>query len=606
MASRTRCLLFAAVASVTAGCFRPILEIDPGDAGASGPEAGHEVEGGTPEAGLPDLGGADLGTTDAGTTDAGDPTAALFDPSHVVEVRIDLGPGDWDQLRQQTRDIFDLLTGDCLAAPFPSPFTPFVGTVSVDGQTLTGVGVRKKGFIGSLSTEKPSLKLKFDETIAGQRVSGTDGMTLNNSKQDPAFVRQCLGYAAFARAGISAPRCNFAHVVVNGADLGLYVHVEGIDKDLLRRHFVDASGNLYEGTLSDFDATFLATFDLKTNQVVNDRSDLTALASALTATNADLLDRLAQLVNLDEFFDYWAMETVLRHWDGYANNTNNFFAYHDPTSGRFTFLPWGIDGIMDPSTTSATGNMPVAVVTKAELARRLYAMPTTRDRYLGRVRALLDLAFKEGDILTEIDRMQRLITPVVAPADAATVRAAVEGVRTFVRTRRQVVLADLAAPPPGADAPKAAPCMQRIGTVSGTFSTKWDTLAAANPFAAGSGTLTATVNGAPLAIDLVGSTAGLDTTGTDGPRAAVNIVFRLADGTFGAAILRVLPAAYSANVTLSFDLGATFGAVAKFQGTTSTPIGLMGKGSLSLVTAGATPGTAVNCRFSADLMTWPF
>jgi hypothetical protein len=315
--------------------------------------------------------------------------------------------------------------------------------------------------------------------------------------------------------------------------------------------------------------------------------------------------RLEPLVNLDEFFDYWAMESVLRHWDGYANNTNNFFVYHDPISGRFTFLPWGIDGIMDPST-SPTADRPVAVVTKAELTRRLYAMQPTRDRYLGRVRALLDLAFKESDILAEIDRMQRLLSPVGNPADAATVRAATDSVRTFVRTRRQAVLAEVAAPPAGAVASRTAPCMKRLGSVSGSFSTTWDTLAAVNPFTAGTGTLAATVNGAPMPIDMVGTTAGLDTTGTDGPRAAVNVIVHLTDGTYAAAILRMIPSAYAANVTLPFDLGATFGAVASFKGATSTPIGLMGKGSLTLGAAGATAGAAVKGSFSADLLSWPF
>jgi hypothetical protein len=38
-------------------------------------------------------------------------------------------------------------------------------------------------------------------------------MTLNNNKQDPSAIHQCLGYAVFADAGVPAPRCNFAHVV---------------------------------------------------------------------------------------------------------------------------------------------------------------------------------------------------------------------------------------------------------------------------------------------------------------------------------------------------------------------------------------------------------
>ena len=84
------------------------------------------------------------------------------------------------------------------------------------------------------------------------------------------------------------------------------------------------------------------------------------------------------------------------------------------------------------------------------------------------------------------------------------------------------------------------PCLKPIGTISGSFSTTWDTLAT-NPFAAGSATLAATVNGAPLPADLLGATAGLDTTGTDGPRTAVNVIVHLTDGTYAAVILRSIP-----------------------------------------------------------------
>ena len=84
--------------------------------------------GGVNESGL-DAG--PLTVPDAGVADTGAPipTAALFDPGHIVQVRMNLAPADWDQLRQQTRNLFDILTGDCVGAPFPSPFTYFSGTV---------------------------------------------------------------------------------------------------------------------------------------------------------------------------------------------------------------------------------------------------------------------------------------------------------------------------------------------------------------------------------------------------------------------------------------------------------------------------------------------
>ena len=259
----------------------------------------------------------------------------------------------------------------------------------------------------------------------------------------------------------------------------------GSTRIFLRRHFASAAGNLYEGTLSDFDPAWMGTFELKTNELANDRRDLQAVADALTVPDAQLVARLDPLINLEEFFDYWAMESLVRQWDGYAGNTNNFFLYHDPTSGRFWFLPWGIDGIMDPAPPDAANSRPLAVMTKGLLVRRLYNVPSTRTRYLGRLRALLDSVFKESEMLAEIDRMQPLITPYVPAADAAAFRAELDRVRAFVRGRRQVLLAELAAPPAATAAPAAPPCLDTIGTISGSFSTTWNTLSAIDPVRGG-------------------------------------------------------------------------------------------------------------------------
>jgi len=205
----------------------------------------------------------------------------LFDPAHVLEVEIDLAADDWDTLRFQNRSV-GALFGNCLQGPFEDPFTYFPGTVTIDGEIVADIGVRKKGFLGSLDNDKPSLKLSFNEYVSGQRFAGLKKLTLNNSKQDPSFVRQCLTYQTFTAAGIPASRCNFAHVTVNGVDLGLYVHVESGSKDFLERHYDDPEGNLYEGTLSDFRAGWTATFELKTNEAAGDRS---AIRSASCATS---------------------------------------------------------------------------------------------------------------------------------------------------------------------------------------------------------------------------------------------------------------------------------------------------------------------------------
>ena len=155
----------------------------------------------------------------------------------------------------------------------PDIYDWFPATVTIDGERHTEIGVRKKGFIGSQSDTKPSLKLRYDKYVEGQSLGGVmQRMTLNNSIQDPSMINTCLSYQVFAAAGLPAPRCNFAAVTVNGRDLGLYVHVEELKKPFLARHFDSADGNLYEGTISDFTPTHRGTMEKKTNEEEDDWS----------------------------------------------------------------------------------------------------------------------------------------------------------------------------------------------------------------------------------------------------------------------------------------------------------------------------------------------
>ena len=231
----------------------------------------------------PDAGGEGAAPPDAYV----DLSGPVFEPGHIVDVAITMAPGDWNALRMQTRTLGSILEGDCLAQPAPSPFTTFSAAITVDGSSFPNVGIKKKGFLGSLDPIKPSLKVKFDEFVPGAEYLGLEKLTLNNSRQDPSYVRQCLAYKSFAAAGIVAPRCNFAHVRVNGTDLGIYVNVETIDHKLTKKRYADGTGQLYEGSLSDFRTGWVNTLDPKG---AGDLSDLLPFVTALeTATDANLV-----------------------------------------------------------------------------------------------------------------------------------------------------------------------------------------------------------------------------------------------------------------------------------------------------------------------------
>jgi hypothetical protein len=522
----------------------------------------------------------------------------LFAPDHIVDVSITLAPGDWDALRATTRTIASVVEGDCLAGPRPSPFATYSGAITVDGTAFGVVGIKKKGFFGSLDPVKPSLKVIFDEFVHGTEYLGLEKLTLNNSRQDPSYLRQCLAYETFAKAGIVAPRCNFAHVRVNGEDLGIYVNVENIDHKLMKKHYANGTGPLYEGSLSDFRPMWVNTFDPKGD---GDGTDLQPLVDALaSASDAELASAVGAEVNLDEFYTYWAMEGVLLHWDGYANNKNNFFVYHDPTTGKLDFIPWGVDATFQPGASfgplgATTG--PTAVAASGYLANRLFTVPSAKADLIARERDLLANVFDESELNAEVDRMEALIAPI-ADAQAGTGwHTGVDGVRTFINQRRAKLTAALDAGPTWDDPVASYPCLDVIAGMDGAFSTTWGTMGAANPFTTGSGTMTMTPVGAPpITLTPVGATSGLDPNPQPGsPPSALIQAFgvRSSDNhIIAVSIAQAQPAFFPRIADVGFF--DAFAIVYDFDPATSTAtmVGLM-LGTLTTTQASMTAGAPV-------------
>ncbi len=540
---------------------------------------------------------------DAGLdAEPGDPSEALFDPDRLLQVSITLTPADWDQLRYQHQPAEVVFGEDCLSGPAPRPYTYFAADVVIDGVALDQVGLRKKGFLGSANAQRPSLKIKFDEYVAGQEYSGQDRITLNNNQQDGSQLNQCLAYATFAAAGVPAPRCNFAHVTVNGVDLGIYSHVEPIRKPFLARHFADPEGNLYEGAISDFRPDWVNTFQRKNNRADPDRSDLDAVVAAAAVADDQFEAALAEVVDVDRLISQWAAEALVGHWDSYSNNLNNYYVYHDPRSGRFTLIPWGPDSAFGGDDVFARFDPPPGLYANGVLVHRLYGLATGRERYLDRLAELLDTVWDESALLAEIDRMVDLIgTP--AQLSAETFEAEVDRVRDFVTGRRAAVEATLADGGPDWDHPlRSSMCSQVIGRVDGTFTAPWGEFQPAIPFN-NPATLTVELDGATPALSLVGAGAGpSDRVG--GARNGVAIYgLREDDGKVLVPAGFVDPELFLPGAELPIDGYAVFGVMvsAGINGSGERVVGFL-SGTLTLDQATTTSGDPVSGTIAADVI----
>ncbi len=423
-----------------------------------------------------------------------DATDAFFAMDRVLEIEIDIAGEDWDTLRHQTRtfeDLFAEIELYQLSRPFSDIYTWFSGTVTVDGETYDDVGVRKKGFIGSQSDTKSSLKLRFDKYVDGQSLDGAmERMALNNSVQDPSMINTCLALHVFSAAGAPAPRCNFATVTVNGKNLGLYVHVEEIKAPFLSRHFDGADGNLYEGTISDFTPEYRGTFEKKNNEDEDDWSDIDAVVAALQDPSEAGLEALAAVVDMERYLSFWATEVLVGHWDGHAGSRNNYWFYREP-DGKFVFIPWGVDDtfslLEDPNFFDHVAEPPPSVLALSAIPNRLYNNADWQAKYVAKLKELLDTAWDEDELLAMVDSMAAIVESHALPDVRATAAVDAERVRQFIKKRRAEILEDLTpAPPEWPDEPQE-PTPDGLGTgrLEVEFETTWGSNKSANQLAEG-------------------------------------------------------------------------------------------------------------------------
>ena len=541
------------------------------------------------------------------------PSDAYFALERVLDISIEIAGEDWDTLRHQTRTFEDVIAEIeeyGLSRPFADIYTWFGATVTVDGETHTDVGVRKKGFVGSQSDTKPALKLRFDKYVDGQSLGGVmERMTLNNSIQDPSMVNTCLSYRVFAAAGNPAPRCNFATVSVNGKDLGLYVHVEEMKAPFLSRHFESAEGNLYEGTVSDFTPTYRGTIEKKTNEDAADWSDIDAVVAALQDPSDAGLKALGEIVDLDRFLSFWATEVLVGHWDGYAGDRNNYHFYREP-DGPFVFIPWGTDDTFhlkdDPNPFDNISNPPPSVLALTAIPNRLYNDGDWRVEYVARLKEILDTVWDEEELLAVVDAMAVTVQQHALPEAKETAAADTERVRKFILKRRGEILADLTPTPPEWPEPEASvPPSAGSGTLEITFETTWGSNLSANPLEAGT-INSLRLDGSEESVEGMGIFAGHSSPeesvllpGVDKP-ASIGVAGLDDDGSVSGMTLAVDLDLLAAGATLVIGADAIAGGIWSIPPGASAPDSFspFTGGTLELSTAGTTPGATIVGTFS--------
>ncbi|MCP4082591.1 MAG: hypothetical protein GY819_01425 [Planctomycetaceae bacterium] len=389
----------------------------------------------------------------------------FYQSDKIIPIEIVLSEKDWDEISVQTRDF----AGSLSKEPVDSPFTWVPADITIDGKKIENVGIRKKGFLGSLDNDRPSLKVRFDKYVDQEPVTGLTRMTLNNNKQDPGRVLQYFTYKMFSNSGTRSPRCGFAAVTVNGKYLGLYSNVESIRKPMLEHTFGNDDGALYEGTVADFFPDRIQRFEKK-NKAAKTKH-LRKLAELLAEDEIDI-DELKERVDIDAFIRYWAMESLIGFWDSYCSNQNNYYLYRNPENDKFYFIPWGADSSLSKTTPLPPYRIrPRSVHAKAILPNKLYRIPEYQTQYLEVLNDFLDEYWNEELLLSEVDRLEAMLEPQSIDKDFGET---MDKYRAFIKTRRKSIEREFAKGAPELKSREQKPIYFSMnGSARVTFSGKW-------------------------------------------------------------------------------------------------------------------------------------
>ena len=344
---------------------------------------------------------------------------------NVITVKITMPQTEWDKVRLEEpksgRCEWDW-TGGSRYTWRQADTVEISGTRFPARTTFNNVGVKKKSFCGSIDDKKPCLHLDFGRFSntnedAIEALIGSRYVTLNNSKQDKSYIRQTLGYRMLGMAGLPHSRCNYARVFVNGTPIGqglggelfpgIFVNAEPIMKRYIERNFNgNMNGNLYEiEHTDDFLEERLRFIGVEDLSEFDDKADLKFACRHIKANGLAGAD---QLLDMEQYLKVYAMEFLLKHWDGYANNTNNTYLYNDVTAVaspgvgdiKFKMIPWGIDQILKPREFFRLGRDGVI----AQLVRN---DDTRRKQLIDQIRVYRETLFsreKQQTVLKPLDR----------------------------------------------------------------------------------------------------------------------------------------------------------------------------------------------------------
>ncbi len=343
-----------------------------------------------------------------------------------------------------------------------------IATLTYDGKDYPNVGVRFKGQTSyqRVTSQKKSFNITMDFVDASQDLEGYETLNLNNSFEDPSFMREVL-YENITRSFTPSLKANWIHLKINGESWGLYCNVQALDGDYISQWFLSNDGTRWRcerssssmgggggfgaGTsslnyLGEDTALYKPHYNLKKAHKPDPWNDLVNTTRALANLPLHLMeDSLRKLLDIDRTLWFLAKEIVFGDDDGYVNKGGmDYFIYWDKETGRIIPLEYDANSVMG----AMTANWSPFIKendNRFPLLNRLFKVPTIRQRYIAHVKHIIQSVLDSNYYIPKINTYYRLIDSFVRADNKKLMtynqfEAARPALINYLKNRRQFLL----------------------------------------------------------------------------------------------------------------------------------------------------------------------
>jgi len=224
------------------------------------------------------------------------------------------------------------------------------GTVTIDGQTFTDVGLKLKGNstlrgVSADSTpESLPWRIRLDKDVDGQDIDGYSDFVVR-ANTSATSMNEAVALDLLREAGLATEQAIATRFSVNGSADQLTLVLQNLDDTWQEENF-DDDGILYkaeaEGDYS-YRGTDAADYATAFSVEAGDE-DYEPLIEFLdfvnTSSDEEFAAELGEHLDVEAFARYLALEDLIDNFDDIDGPGNNSFLEYDATTDAFTVVAW--------------------------------------------------------------------------------------------------------------------------------------------------------------------------------------------------------------------------------------------------------------------------